>query len=127
VPYFAETWPCRRGVHGGIAALRDTPSICSRPTTTAPTPPTPPCRGATRNWGEFRVPSLRNVARTAPTCTTAAWPRCHVVLRLFPRSARNPARRRRHPHHSTCCTLHRGGARPVASWRRSPSDVAFAK
>jgi cytochrome c peroxidase len=70
VPYFAEKGRVDQGRYGGIAALRlslfsllgaynDDPKA-------APGVATRHVEQLHRNWGEFRVPSLRNVARTAP-------------------------------------------------------------
>jgi cytochrome c peroxidase len=70
VPYFAEKGRVDQGRHGGIAALRASPfNLLGRynddpgRTTAEPTRHVEPQH---RNWGEFRVPSLRNVANTAP-------------------------------------------------------------
>jgi cytochrome c peroxidase len=70
VPYFAEKGRVDPGRYAGIAALR------SSPFTLAGRYNADPSRAGAvatrhvaqlhRNWGEFRVPSLRNVARTAP-------------------------------------------------------------
>ncbi len=70
VPYFAEKGRVDPGRHGGIAALQasqfnllgafnDDPGKASGVATRH-------VEQLHRNWGEFRVPSLRNVARTAP-------------------------------------------------------------
>jgi cytochrome c peroxidase len=59
----------RRGRHGGIRKLGRTRSTCSAPTTTtARARRDQDAPGVTehRNFGEFKVPSLRNVAQTAP-------------------------------------------------------------
>ena len=70
VPYFAEKGRVDPGRHGGITALRASPfNLLGRynddpaPTTALATKHVEQLH---RNWGEFRVPSLRNVARTAP-------------------------------------------------------------
>ena len=67
VPYFAEPGRVDSGRHGGIAALRDTPFNLLGPYNDgADATHTRHVETQHRNWGEFRVPSLRNVARTAP-------------------------------------------------------------
>jgi cytochrome c peroxidase len=67
VPYFAEPGRVDAGRHGGIAALRDSPfNLLSAYNDGADATPTRHVEAQHRNWGEFRVPSLRNVARTAP-------------------------------------------------------------
>jgi len=70
VAYFAAAGRVDQGRHGGIAALRASPFTLLGPynddatrTTAGPTRHVEPQH---RNWGEFRVPSLRNVANTAP-------------------------------------------------------------
>lgn len=70
VPYFADTGRVDEGRHGGIASLRASPfnllgvyNDDPAKTTAATTRHVEPQH---RNWGEFRVPSLRNVAETAP-------------------------------------------------------------
>ncbi|MBX9588448.1 MAG: c-type cytochrome [Hyphomonadaceae bacterium] len=70
VPHFAEQGRVDAGRHGGIAALRASPfnllSPYSDNADKAAGVPTRHVEQQHRNWGEFRVPSLRNVARTAP-------------------------------------------------------------
>jgi cytochrome c peroxidase len=70
VPYFVDGARVDQGRHGGIAALVASPfnllgpySDDTRESTTLATRHVAPQH---RNWGEFRVPSLRNVARTGP-------------------------------------------------------------
>jgi cytochrome c peroxidase len=70
IPFFAEPGRVDSGRHGGIAALRASPfnllgaySDDPAKATAAPTRHVQPLH---RNWGEFRVPSLRNVAQTGP-------------------------------------------------------------
>jgi cytochrome c peroxidase len=70
VPHFAEKGRVDPGRHGGIAALLASPfnllgSFNDDPAKAAGVP-TRHVEQLHRNWGEFRVPSLRNVARTAP-------------------------------------------------------------
>lgn len=70
IPFFAEPGRVDPGRHAGIAALQTSPFNLLGPYSDDPT------RAAAqatrhvdrlhRNWGEFRVPSLRNVAATAP-------------------------------------------------------------
>ena len=67
VPYFAEPGRVDSGRHGGIATLRDNPFNLLGPYNDgADATHTRHVETQHRNWGEFRVPSLRNVARTAP-------------------------------------------------------------
>ena len=70
VPYFAEKGRVDTGRHGGIAALTANPfNLLGRyndDPKRAPGLATRHVEQLHRNWGEFRVPSLRNVARTAP-------------------------------------------------------------
>jgi cytochrome c peroxidase len=70
VPYFAEKGRVDPGRHGGIAALLASPFNLLGPYNDDPAKaagvPTRHVEQLHRNWGEFRVPSLRNVARTAP-------------------------------------------------------------
>jgi cytochrome c peroxidase len=70
LPHFAEKGRVDRGRYGGIAALRASPfSLLGRyndDPQAAPGLATRHVEPLHRNWGEFRVPSLRNVARTAP-------------------------------------------------------------
>ena len=70
VPYFAEKGRVDTGRFGGIAALKASPfTLLGRfndDPQAAPGLTTRHVEPLHRNWGEFRVPSLRNVARTAP-------------------------------------------------------------
>jgi cytochrome c peroxidase len=70
VTYFAEKGRVDEGRHGGIAALRASPfTLLGRyndDPAAAPALHTRHVEPQHRNWGEFRVPSLRNVALTAP-------------------------------------------------------------
>jgi cytochrome c peroxidase len=67
VPYFAEPGRVDTGRYGGIATLRDNPFNLLGPYNDgADATHTRHVEPQHRNWGEFRVPSLRNVARTAP-------------------------------------------------------------
>ena len=70
MPYFAEKGRVDPGRHGGIAALQASPFNLLGPYNDdpgkAPGVATRHVEQLHRNWGEFRVPSLRNVARTAP-------------------------------------------------------------
>jgi cytochrome c peroxidase len=70
VPHFAEKGRVDTGRFGGIAALRASPfTLLGRfndDPQAAPGTATRHVEPLHRNWGEFRVPSLRNVARTAP-------------------------------------------------------------
>jgi cytochrome c peroxidase len=70
VPYFAEKGRVDQGRYGGIAALQANPFTLTGAFNDdpgkAPGIATRHVEQLHRNWGEFRVPSLRNVARTAP-------------------------------------------------------------
>jgi cytochrome c peroxidase len=70
VPYFIEPTRVDQGRYGGIAALRASPFNLLGPYNDDPArataEPTRHVEPQHRNWGEFRVPSLRNVAQTAP-------------------------------------------------------------
>jgi cytochrome c peroxidase len=70
VRHFAEKGRVDTGRHGGIAALAASPfNLLGRYNDApgkAPGLATRHVEPLHRNWGEFRVPSLRNVARTAP-------------------------------------------------------------
>ena len=70
VPHFAEQGRVDTGRFGGIAALKASPfTLLGRyndDPQAAPGLATRHVEPLHRNWGEFRVPSLRNVARTAP-------------------------------------------------------------
>jgi cytochrome c peroxidase len=70
VPYFAGENRVDQGRYGGIATLVASPfTLLGRFTddrSASAGLPTQHVEQQHRNWGEFRVPSLRNVARTAP-------------------------------------------------------------
>jgi cytochrome c peroxidase len=87
VPYFAEKDRVDQGRHGGIAALRASPfNLLGRynddpgMTTAEPTRHVEPQH---RNWGEFRVPSLRNVANTAPYMHNGSLATLEAVVRHY--------------------------------------------
>jgi cytochrome c peroxidase len=87
VPYFAERARVDQGRHGGIAALRASPfNLLGRynddpgRTTAEPTRHVEPQH---RNWGEFRVPSLRNVANTAPYMHNGSLATLEAVVRHY--------------------------------------------
>jgi cytochrome c peroxidase len=70
VPHFAEKGRVDPGRHGGIATLLSSPfnllGTYNDDPGKAEGVPTRHIEQQHRNWGEFRVPSLRNVARTGP-------------------------------------------------------------
>ncbi|HWE19834.1 MAG TPA: cytochrome c peroxidase [Hyphomicrobiaceae bacterium] len=70
LPHFAEKGRVDTGRHGGIAALATSPfTLLGRYNDDpkgAPGLATRHVEPLHRHWGEFRVPSLRSVARTAP-------------------------------------------------------------
>jgi cytochrome c peroxidase len=87
VPYFAEKGRVDQGRHGGIAALRASPfNLLGRynddPGMTTPEP-TRHVEPQHRNWGEFRVPSLRNVANTAPYMHNGSLATLEAVVRHY--------------------------------------------
>ena len=70
VPHFAERGRVDPGRHGGVAKLQASPFNLLGPynddAESAAGVPTRHVEQLHRNWGEFRVPSLRNVALTGP-------------------------------------------------------------
>src|SRR6185436_10246802 len=70
IPFFAEPGRVDSGRHGCIATLRANPfnllGTFNDDPGKATAPPTRHVEQLHRNWGEFRVPSLRNVAQTGP-------------------------------------------------------------
>jgi cytochrome c peroxidase len=87
VPYFAEKGRVDQGRHGGIAALRASPFNLLGPYNDDPTramaEPTRHVELQHRNWGEFRVPSLRNVAETAPYMHNGSLATLEAVVRHY--------------------------------------------
>jgi cytochrome c peroxidase len=87
VPYFAEKGRVDQGRHGGIAALQASPfNLLGRyndDSAKATAEPTRHVEPQHRNWGEFRVPSLRNVAETAPYMHNGSLATLEVVLRHY--------------------------------------------
>ena len=120
VPYFAEPGRVDSGRHGGIAALRDNPFNLLGPYNDgADATHTRHVETQHRNWGEFRVPSLRNVARTAPYMHNGSLATLADVVRHYSEvDQRAPARRRRRPHHPRPAPDARGARRP----RRLPRN-----
>jgi len=87
VPFFVARGRVDPGRHGGIRALAD-----GRYGLLGPFSDDPDRRTATRsrhvvllhrNWGEFRVPTLRNVARTAPYMHNGSVPTLTDVVRHY--------------------------------------------
>ena len=70
IPFFAEPGRVDPGRYGGIVRLRASPFNLLGPYNDDPAKATASAtrhvEQVHRNWGEFRVPSLRNVAATAP-------------------------------------------------------------
>jgi cytochrome c peroxidase len=70
IPFFAEPGRVDPGRHAGIAAVRASPfnllGAFNDDPGRATATPTRHVEQQHRNWGEFRVPSLRDVAETAP-------------------------------------------------------------
>jgi cytochrome c peroxidase len=87
VPYFAEKGRVDQGRHGGIAALRASPfNLLGRyndDPARATAEPTRHVEPQHRNWGEFRVPSLRNVAETAPYMHNGSLTTLEAVVRHY--------------------------------------------
>jgi cytochrome c peroxidase len=87
VPYFAERARVDQGRHGGIAALRASPfNLLGRyndDPDMATAEPTRHVEPQHRNWGEFRVPSLRNVATTAPYMHNGSLATLEAVVRHY--------------------------------------------
>jgi cytochrome c peroxidase len=87
VPYFAEKGRVDQGRHGGIAALRASPfNLLGRyndDPAKATAEPTRHVEPQHRNWGEFRVPSLRNVAETAPYMHNGSLATLEAVVRHY--------------------------------------------
>ncbi len=87
IPFFAEKGRVDTGRHGGIAALRTSPyNLLGRfndDPARAPGLATRHVEPLHRNWGEFRVPSLRNVARTAPYMHNGSLPSLAAVVRHY--------------------------------------------
>ena len=87
VPYFAERGRVDQGRHGGIAALRASPfnllGAFNDDPQRATAEPTRHVEPQHRNWGEFRVPSLRNVANTAPYMHNGSLATLEAVVRHY--------------------------------------------
>jgi cytochrome c peroxidase len=87
VPYFAEKGRVDQGRHGGIAALRASPfnllGHYNDDPAKATAEPTRHVEPQHRNWGEFRVPSLRNVAETAPYMHNGSFATLEAVVRHY--------------------------------------------
>jgi cytochrome c peroxidase len=87
VPHFAEKGRVDPGRYGGIAALAASPfNLLGRHNDApdkAPGLATRHVEPLHRNWGEFRVPSLRNVARTAPYMHNGSLPTLADVVRHY--------------------------------------------
>ena len=87
IPFFAEKGRVDAGRHGGIAALKVSPFNLLGPynddKSRSTAVPTQHVEQMHRNWGEFRVPSLRNVARTAPYMHNGSLPTLAAVVRHY--------------------------------------------
>jgi cytochrome c peroxidase len=87
VPHFAERGRVDQGRHGGIAALRASPfnllGAFNDDPQRATAEPTRHVEPQHRNWGEFRVPSLRNVANTAPYMHNGSLATLEAVVRHY--------------------------------------------
>ena len=85
--HFAEPGRVDSGRHGGIARLQASPFTLRGPYNDDPANaaglPTRHLEPSHRNWGEFRVPSLRNVANTAPYMHNGSLPTLEAVLRHY--------------------------------------------
>jgi len=87
VPFFVAPGRVDPGRHGGIAALRRSPFTRLGSHSDAPqgadTTRTRHVEPQHRNFGEFAVPSLRNVARTAPYMHAGSHATLHDVVRHY--------------------------------------------
>jgi cytochrome c peroxidase len=87
VPHFAEKGRVDPGRHGGIAALQASPFNLLGPynddAQSAAGVPTRHVEQLHRNWGEFRVPSLRNIALTAPYMHNGSLATLNDVVRHY--------------------------------------------
>jgi len=87
VPHFAEKGRVDQGRYGGIAALQQSPfnllGTYNDDPGQASAAPTRHVEPQHRNWGEFRVPSLRNVARTAPYMHNGSLATLEAVVRHY--------------------------------------------
>ena len=87
VPFFTEPGRVDPGRHGGIAALRASPfnllGAYNDDTARGTASPTRHVEPLHRNWGEFRVPSLRNVAATGPYMHNGSLATLHDVVRHY--------------------------------------------
>ena len=87
VPYFAEKGRVDQGRHGGIVELRASPfNLLGRyndDPAKATAQATRHVEPQHRNWGEFRVPSLRNVAETAPYMHNGSLATLEAVVRHY--------------------------------------------
>ena len=87
VPHFAEKGRVDTGRYGGIATLLASPFNLLGPHNDdrdkAAGVPTRHVEQLHRNWGELRVPSLRNVARTAPYMHNGSLATLKNVLRHY--------------------------------------------
>ena len=89
VPFFVRPGVVDPGRHGGIAVLRASPyNLLSRwsddPAGEAALK-TRHVQAEQRNFGEFKVPGLRNVARTAPYMHNGSLPTLDAVVRHYDR------------------------------------------
>ena len=89
VPFFVRPGVVDSGRHGGIAALRASPyNLLSRWSDERDGPAAVKTRhvqAEQRNFGEFKVPGLRNVARTAPYMHNGSLPTLHAVVEHYDR------------------------------------------
>jgi cytochrome c peroxidase len=87
VPFFAEPGRVDPGRHAGIAVLRASPFNLLGPYNDnpagAPDSATRHVELLHRNWGEFRVPSLRNVAATGPYMHNGSLATLQEVVRHY--------------------------------------------
>jgi cytochrome c peroxidase len=87
VPHFAEAGRVDRGRYGGIAALQQSPftllGAYNDDPARASAAPTRHVEPQHRNWSEFRVPSLRNVANTPPYMHNGSLATLEAVVRHY--------------------------------------------
>lgn len=87
MPFFVGAGTVDPGRHGGIKSLRSSPYALTGRFSDATDPAVAQATAfvapAHRNFGEFRVPSLRELARTAPFMHNGALPDLHAVVRHY--------------------------------------------
>lgn len=88
LPFFAEGKRVDQGRYGGIRAYQDNPFTRLGPFSDEPEAEQAKAPGnfvalQYRNWGEFRVPSLRGISQTAPYMHDGSKPDLDAVVRHY--------------------------------------------